>query len=662
MDPLLNARIESAKELYQWRCAICYDTQSASYVCEEQIEYVKELRKREDYVADCKQNRSHPVPLNEQPQCPPPFSLSLLNKNVCGDCDANGMEIGSKKTVRVADAPSMLILPMVETILGLEMAGGDTITGPWGGGTVGERRQQSPDWNPREIGAVWLRENGITEEYIQAAIEGNNQKFVSSTDESLFTKAGPLNHPQSIRPRKGITGAPRVGITFDNRTLKHDMRICYDDDKPKLEPDDFLLPGEDFRFRHPDSLPVDFPERPDRVRAAVSYLAALDLLSHCVRVSPREATTEEIDRCVQPEHKRRVDTLLKRAEALPEDHKLGAILTGDTYWSDGTREAASVALGSTIEMVQSLANGVIERGVALIRPPGHHACGNASQGFCMYNNLSGAIRSALVNTPGLERVLVLDWDIHHGDGTQSDFYDDPRVMFISIHRYDRGHYYPASGHPSSIGSGKGTGYNVNIGLDGEWHGDAEYITIMDHLVMPLATSFDPQLVLVSCGFDAARGDPLGDFDITPAGYAQMTHRLLSLANGRVGVVLEGGYNLKSIATSTAAIVRVLLGEPPMPLSYYDCNVNRVAQRMFDLVTESAESSELPMDEKYNVPALRPADAIEQFLNDDAFVIRKSLGNPSRQATASCWESMRKTMKYLAPYWPVLQESLHQQMK
>ena len=142
------------------------------------------------------------------------------------------------------------------------------------------------------------------------------------------------------------------------------------------------------------------------------------------------------------------------------------------------------------------------------------------------------------------------------------FYDDPRVLYISLHRYDGGNFFPGTGHPHRTGAGAGAGYNVNIAWPCGGAGDAEYMAAFDAIVSPLADAFAPDIVLVSAGFDAARGDPLGGCDVTPAGYAHMTHRLLSAAVGRVVVALEGGYNLASISNSAAAVLATLLGAPP----------------------------------------------------------------------------------------------------
>lgn len=231
-----------------------------------------------------------------------------------------------------------------------------------------------------------------------------------------------------------------------------------------------------------------------------------------------------------------------------------------------------------------------DNAVALVRPPGHHAETNVCMGFCYYNNAALAAYAALNrkyqysaaasissespehSNPSHEqhereqnpirRVLIVDWDVHHGNGTQRIFEDDPRVLYISLHRYP---FYPNTGAYNEVGKGEGVGYTVNIGWPEGGVGDVEYLAAFRQIIMPIAEQFNPDLVLISAGFDAALGDPLGGCCLTPVGYAHMTHQLLSLAKGKLMLILEGGYNLKSIASSAEACIRIMLGEEPPPL-------------------------------------------------------------------------------------------------
>ncbi|KAJ1493209.1 hypothetical protein T484DRAFT_1610676 [Baffinella frigidus] len=179
-------------------------------------------------------------------------------------------------------------------------------------------------------------------------------------------------------------------------------------------------------------------------------------------------------------------------------------------------------------------------------------------GFCFFNYVAAAAAVAKSEF-GLKRVLILDWDVHHGNGTEKMFINDPSVLYISLHRYDDGSFYPGTGPAEEVGVREGAGYNVNIPWPHSGMGDAEYLLAFERVVMPIARSYNPELVLVSAGFDAAHGDPLGGCNVTPYGYGQMTNMLRGLAGGRMVVALEGGYNLRSISRSMEAVVRVLLG-------------------------------------------------------------------------------------------------------
>jgi len=163
--------------------------------------------------------------------------------------------------------------------------------------------------------------------------------------------------------------------------------------------------------------------------------------------------------------------------------------------------------------------------------------------------------------------MIVDWDVHHGNATQHMFYNDKRVLYVSLHRYDNGMFYPGNPDASHthVGKEEGEGYNVNVAWSGSTMGDAEYLAAFHHILMPIAYEYNPELVIISCGFDAARGDPLGHYDITPSGYAHMTHLLTSLAGGKVIIALEGGYNLTSISNSMCACAAALLGDvlPPV---------------------------------------------------------------------------------------------------
>ncbi|CAO4373352.1 unnamed protein product [Caenorhabditis nigoni] len=196
--------------------------------------------------------------------------------------------------------------------------------------------------------------------------------------------------------------------------------------------------------------------------------------------------------------------------------------------------------------------------LVIVRPPGHHASASKSSGFCIFNNVAVAAKYAQRHHRA-KRVLILDWDVHHGNGTQEIFYEDPSLMYMSIHRHDKGNFYPI-GEPKDyfdVGEGAGEGTSVNVPFSGAPMGDLEYQMAFQRVIMPIAYQFNPDLVIISAGFDAAIDDPLGEYKVTPETFAWMTYQLSSLASGRIITVLEGGYNLTSISNSALAVCEVL---------------------------------------------------------------------------------------------------------
>jgi histone deacetylase 6 len=185
-------------------------------------------------------------------------------------------------------------------------------------------------------------------------------------------------------------------------------------------------------------------------------------------------------------------------------------------------------------------------------------------GFCCFNNVAIAVRAAQQAKCGVERVLIVDWDVHHGNGTQNIFYDDPSVLTFSIHRRDRS-FYPPSGFADETGKGMGAGFSVNLGWSQKGMGDADYLLAFSRVLVPLAYQFSPDLVIISAGFDASSGDPLGGCEVTPAGFAHLTALLQGVSRGKLVLVQEGGYNLKQITRCFGACLRVLRGEAPPPL-------------------------------------------------------------------------------------------------
>ncbi|ETS79135.1 hypothetical protein PFICI_08988 [Pestalotiopsis fici W106-1] len=290
------------------------------------------------------------------------------------------------------------------------------------------------------------------------------------------------------------------------------------------------------------------------------------------RVPARSATQDEIQTVHTREHYRFIESFVNmdtdQLRKLSHEMDQGR---ASLYVGALSFEAALLAAGGAIETCKNVVEGKIKNGIAVIRPPGHHAEFDQPMGFCFFNNVPVAAKVCQQEYPETcRKILILDWDVHHGNGIQNMFYDDPNILYISLHVYANGNFYPGKpdnmyipdGGIDSVGEGAGEGKNINIGWDNQGMGDGEYLAAFQKIVMPVAQEFCPDLVIISAGFDAAKGDELGGCFVTPGCYAHMTHMLMSLAGGKVAVCLEGGYNLKAISQSALAVARTLMGEPP----------------------------------------------------------------------------------------------------
>ncbi|XP_075395011.1 protein deacetylase HDAC6 [Tenrec ecaudatus] len=303
------------------------------------------------------------------------------------------------------------------------------------------------------------------------------------------------------------------------------------------------------------------PEKPQRISRIASYLEEWGLSERCLTLPARPATDAELLTC----HSAEYITHLRATEKMkPRELHREASNYDSIYICPSTFTCAQLATGSVCHLVEAVLAGKVLNGTAVVRPPGHHAERDAACGFCFFNSVAVAARHAQAISGRALRILIVDWDIHHGNGTQHMFEDDPSVLYISLHRYDRGTFFPMGneGASSQIGQAPALGFTVNVAWNGSRIGDPDYLTAWHRLVLPIAYEFNPELVLVSAGFDAARGDPLGGCQVSPDGYAHLTHLLMGLANGRIILILEGGYNLTSISESMAACTRTLLGDAP----------------------------------------------------------------------------------------------------
>jgi acetoin utilization deacetylase AcuC-like enzyme len=292
------------------------------------------------------------------------------------------------------------------------------------------------------------------------------------------------------------------------------------------------------------------PERPERLQAARAAVAQAKLSSTRTELPPRDATDQELGRVHGGAY----------LEALGHASGQQGYFDADTFYGPKSVEAARRAAGGAIALVDALIGSEARFGAALLRPPGHHARPATAMGFCLLNNVAVAAAHARAN--GKERVAIIDWDVHHGNGTQEMFYADPSVLYVSLHQFP---FYPGTGAAHEIGSGDGRGKTVNVPLSGGAT-DAVYVAAFDRLLAPILSEFDPDLVLISAGFDAHRRDPLASMALTENAYHAMTRRIARAlprgAAGRIGLVLEGGYDLEGLRSSLSATLEALDSDGP----------------------------------------------------------------------------------------------------
>lgn len=300
------------------------------------------------------------------------------------------------------------------------------------------------------------------------------------------------------------------------------------------------------------------PERPARITFIYQKLVDIGLVEKCKLIEPRHATEEEL----QTRHSLKHISLIQSIKDKTDDELEKLAMDYDSiYFHPAVTDSSFLSAGCTLALMEEILTGTILNGVAVTRPPGHHALNHCSMGFCHFNNVAIAAMVAIEKYK-LKRVLIVDWDVHYGNGTHKMFESDPRVLFYSMHRYDNGAFWPClkEANFNSVGIGAGEGFNIHVAWNNGEMGDPEYLLAFEKILMPVAKEFDPELVIVSAGFDSGAGDPLGGYKITPQGYAHMTHQLMKLAGGKVFLVLEGGYNLHTISESMAACVLTLLND------------------------------------------------------------------------------------------------------
>ncbi len=305
---------------------------------------------------------------------------------------------------------------------------------------------------------------------------------------------------------------------------------------------------KDIRFFNHN--PGDYhPESPARLEAIYRRLEMSDIGGVYQEIEPYYASKEEIALIHTPD-------FINRIEATQGQE---VMLDPDTFTSTLSYETACLAVGGGIKLIKAIFEGQINNGFALIRPPGHHAERDKAMGFCLFNNI--AISAAYALKCGLaRRILIVDWDVHHGNGTQHAFYDTDEVLYFSIHQYP---HYPMTGKVDEVGIGKGRGVTVNVPLS-SGYGDKDYLYILLNLLCPIARRYRPDIILVSAGFDPYEEDPLGGMQVSIYGFAAMSYVLRNLArelgHNRLALFLEGGYHLEGMAKSVEAIIKILLGE------------------------------------------------------------------------------------------------------
>ncbi|KAI9846152.1 MAG: Histone deacetylase hda1 [Sclerophora amabilis] len=395
--------------------------------------------------------------------------------------------------------------------------------------------------------------------------------FSSTLSTDGQTQTSTYHHP----PAKPVWGEDKTmtDVDGDDELVKESALSVHETTRRKALPISSLRTGlcYDVRMRFHATVAEDdaHPEDPRRIYRIYRELCRAGLVNdpHALgppqedlmcRIHARAATPAEICLVHTYFHYK---FILSTRDMDNEEHKQLTDGGDSVFFNSSSYLCAMLSAGGAIETCRAVVAGLVRNAIAVIRPPGHHAVPTEAQGFCLFNNVCVAARVCQKDFPEkCRKILIFDWDVHHGNGTQDAFYDDPDILYISIHVHQNGRFYPAgdNGDYKHCGEGPGIGMNVNMPWTDKGMGDGDYMLAFQKVVMPIASEFDPDLVIISAGFDAAAGDEIGGCFVTPACYSHMTHMLMSLAKGKVA----GGYNLDSISKSALAVTRTLMGEPP----------------------------------------------------------------------------------------------------
>uniref|UniRef100_A0A3P9MYA1 Histone deacetylase n=1 Tax=Poecilia reticulata TaxID=8081 RepID=A0A3P9MYA1_POERE len=419
-----------------------------------------------------------------------------------------------------------------------------------------------------------------------ACVPGGHRVLSRTRSLPASTSLTPPENTLSLTAQDTVS-KPRftTGLVYDSQMLKHQC-TCGDNSS--------------------------HPEHAGRIQSIWSRLQERGLRGQCESIRGRKANLEELQSVHTERHVLLYGTNpLNRLKL--DNRKLAGILSqrmfvmlpcggvgvdNDTIWNEShTSTASRMAAGSVVELSFRVAKGELKNGFAVVRPPGHHADPSNPMGFCYFNSVAIAAKQ-LQQKLSVSKILIVDWDVHHGNGTQEVFYSDPSVLYISLHRYDDANFFPGSGSPTEVGSGAGEGFNVNIAWTGGLEppmGDAEYLAAFRSVVMPIAQEFSPDVVLVSAGFDAAEGNPapLGGYKVSAKCFGFLTRQLMSLAGGRLILALEGGHDLTAICDASEACVSELLGmQDAMPedvlLQKPNANAMRSLQTVIEIQSEQQQ--------------------------------------------------------------------------